>query len=319
MSSLAGRVETIKLAAVLDTDPDQLDYLAKVAPEQLRALRQAVDEALFVRHEARFRRIAKVAASVPVAVSARVAQLALPPMLGARVAAVMEPPTAIKLAGSLDTTYLADLSIAIDPMRAQAIITGIPAKVIVAVGSELVRRREHVALGRFVSVIEPETALKVVEEASGEDLLRVALFADDPTAIDAFVTRIDDSRLRAAIVAAHELELYDDAVTLVASVSREGRDRLVPMISDLEAAGRDAFARSLHRHDVWEIVVPSLAGLNDEQLAAIANTEATLDDGMVSALVRVARDLGHEDLLDRLPTVLDAAHQKVLKKALTSS
>lgn len=317
MSSLAGRVETIKLAAVLDTVPEELDYLAKVAPEDVRALREAVDEALFLRHEPRFRRIAKVAASVPVSVSARVAQLALPPMLGARVAAVMEPATAIKLAGSLDTSYLTNLSVAIDPTRAQAIIAGIPAKVIVKVGTELVRRREHVALGRFVSVIEPETALKVVERASGEDLLRVALFADDPSAIDAFITRIDDSSLRAAISAAHDLELYDDAVTLLASVSQDGRDRLVPMISELDPKGRDAFARSLHRHDVWEVAVPSLVGLDDEQLAAIANTEATLDDGMVRRLVEVARDLGHEDLLERLPTVLDAAHQKTLKKVLT--
>lgn len=317
MTSLAGRVELIKLGAVLQVDPAELDYLDKVEPEQVREFRRAVDEALFRRHERRFRRIAKVTESVPVAISARVAQLALSPALGARVAAVMEPTLAVKLAGSLNTDYLADLSVAIDPHRADAIIAGIPDKVVVAVGTELVRRREHVALGRFVSVIETDTALRVVEQASGEDLLRVALFAEEPSALDAFVTRIEDARLRDAIIAAHELELYDDAVTLVASVSAAGRRRLVPMIADLDPAGRDGFARSIHRHDAWETVIPSLVEMDDDALAGITNSEATLDEGMVDRIVEVVRNLGHEDLLARLSGVLDADHQKVLDQALT--
>src|SRR5699024_9424977 len=91
MTSLATRVEIIKLAAALDADPAELDHLGKLTPEAVRTVRTALEEALFARHERRFRRIAKLAASVPPALAARVAQLALDPLLGARVAAVMEP------------------------------------------------------------------------------------------------------------------------------------------------------------------------------------------------------------------------------------
>lgn len=319
MTSLATRVEVIKLSVALSVEPDSLAHLRTLTAEDVRALRESLEEALFVRHEARFRRIAKLASTVPVPLAARVAQMALDPFLGARVAAVMEPATAVKLAGNLDTDYLADLSVSLDPVRARGIIAGIPAVTVVKVGAKLVEQQEHLALGRFVSVIDPDTALEVVEHATGADLLQVALFAEDATALDAMVSRLDDARLLQAIEAADEKGWYDDAVTLVSSVTEASRNRLVPLIADLAPSGRDGFALSIHAHDAWALVIPSLATLEDASLAAIANTEATLDPGMLDRIVAVAREQSREELLERLQPLLDSAHQKALQEVLTSS
>lgn len=314
MTTLANRVEIIKLAQVLGVEEGELSALAPVPAEDIRTVRTAVGEQIFSRHEARFRRIAKVAASVPAPLSAKIAQMALSPLLGARVAAVMEPAVAVKLAGSLGTTYLADLSVALDPVRAEPIIAKIPVGLIQEIGALLVERQEYFALGRFVSVIEPDTALEVVRDASGRDLLQIALFADDLEALDALVQRVDDQRLVDAIRAAHEESLYDDAVTLVVSVSPASRERLVPLITALEPAGVDAFAHSLHRYDAWHAALPALAELDDEAIATVANGEATLAEGMLSRLVEVARELELDDLVDRLPGVLDAAHLEKLPR-----
>lgn len=319
MTSLANRVEIIKLADVLSVTDTELSALVKVPAADIRTLRVAVGESIFHQHESRFRRIAKLAGAVPAPLSARIAQLALTPLLGARVAAVMEPDLAVKLAGNLSTTYLADLATALDPMRAEPILSRIPSKTVLEVGRMLVERKEYVALGRFVSVIEPDTALEVVRSATGRDLLQVALFAEDPDALDALVQRIEDERLVDAIQAAHDDELYADAVTLVASVSPASQERLVPLITALDASGVNAFARSLHDYDAWAAALPALAGLEDAGLAALANCEATLTPGMLPRMIDVANELGLTNLVDRLPSVLDAAHTKVAGRALTSS
>ncbi|KQY64102.1 hypothetical protein [Nocardioides sp. Root140] len=319
MTSLANRVEIIKLAHALDVPDTDLAILAPVPADDIRTVRQSLGEAIFAQHEPRFRRIAKLASMVPPQLSARIAQMALSPLLGARVAAVMDPALAVKLAGSLKTTYLADLSTALDPVRAEPILSRIEADLIVEVGRLLVERKEYVALGRFVSVIEPDTALKVIASATGRDLLQVALFAEDPIALDELVRRIDDQRLVDAIRAADEDGLYDDAVTLIASVSPTSRARLVPLITALDQAGLDAFATSLHSYDAWPAALPALAGLDDAALAALANCSATLTPGMLPRMVEVAHELELGALVDRLATLLDADHRKAAGKALTSS
>ncbi|WP_067435887.1 hypothetical protein [Nocardioides jensenii] len=319
MTSLANRVEIIKLADVLNVADAELSALVEVPPADIKTLRVAVGEAIFHQHESRFRRIAKLAGAVPAPLSARIAQLALSPLLGARVAAVMEPDVAVKLAGHLSSTYLADLATALDPVRAAPILGRIPSATVLEVGRTLVERKEYVALGRFVSVIEADTALGVVRAATGRDLLQVALFAEDLDALDTLVQRIEDERLVEAIRAAHADELYADAVTLVASVSPASQERLVPLITALDASGLNAFARSLHDYDAWDAALPALAGLDDAALGALANCEATLSPGMLPRMVEVATELGLSDLVDRLPGVLDAEHKKAAGKALTST
>lgn len=319
MTALANRVELLKLAHVLDVDPGELAPLAPAPTEALRDLRHAIGESLFERHEARFRRIAKLAASVPAPLSARIAQMALTPLLGARVAAVMEPTLAVKLAQSLDVSYLADLSAVLDPLRAESIIARMPGDKVVEIGATLIDRKHYFALGRFVSVIEPDIAMRVVEHADGLDLLQVALFADDVEALDRLVSRCDDAQLGAAISAAHEHELYDDAVTLVVAVQASTRERLAPLIAGLPEAGIDAFARSIHRFDAWASILPTLNAVDDDTLSHIANAPALLDDGVLPQVLRVAAELGLDQVPHRLGRVLDDAHQRAAGQALTSS
>lgn len=312
-TSLAGRVESFKLAQVLGVHHDELAFLSGHDPEAIRQVRTALGEALFRRHESRFRRVGKLATSVPAPLAAKIAQLALGPMLAARVAACMDPKIAVKLAGSLTLDYLMEVSIALDPVRAEPILDGLPEALVVDVGRRLLERGEHLTLGRFISVIAPEVALQVVEAATGPDLLAVALHADDSAALDVLVARIDEELLVESIQAAHETRTYADAITLAAHVSETSRGRLVPLIVALDEDGRDGFVRALHEHDVWAVVLGALSTLDDDALAAIANTKETLGAGVLDRAVTTALAMGLDGLVERLPGVLDDAHRAALR------
>lgn len=319
MTVLANRVEILKLAHALDVEPDELSDLGAAPPEAVRELRETFAESLFQRHQARFRRMAKVAASVPAPLSARIAQSALTPLLAARVAAVMEPDLAVKLAACLTTTYLADLSVALDPQRSARIVARIPEHQVAEIGTLLLERRAHVTLGRFVSIIEPDIAMRVVEGASGFDLLQVALFAEDLEALDHLIGRCSDAQLSAAITAAHEQALYDDAVTLVVSVKESTRRRLVPLIAALPTRGIDAFAESVQHHGAWASLLPALTVVDDDVLTLLANSAPLLEDNVLATIFGVASELGLDQVPQRLDRVFDDAHRSASRKCLTSS
>lgn len=319
MTVLANRVEILKLAHALEVEPDELSDLGAAPPEAVRELRDAFTESLFHRHQARFRRMAKVAASVPAPLSARIAQTALTPLLAARVAAVMEPDLAVNLAKSLTTTYLADLSVALDPQRSAAIVARIPEDQVAEIGAMLVERKAHVTLGRFVSIIEPDIAMRVVDSASGFDVLQVALFAEDLEALDHLIGRCSEAQLSAAITAAHEHALYDDAVTLIVSVQETTRRRLVPLIAALPTPGIDAFAASVQRHDAWASLLPALTTVDDDVLTPLANSAPLLEDDVLSTILGVASELGLDQVPQRLDQVFDDAHRSAARKYLTSS
>lgn len=234
MTDLATRVEVEKLAHDLSVDSGRLAFLAGLPAEVVRALRTDLAEALFARHEARFRRLARLSHLAPMPITAKVAEVAFSPLLGARVAAVMEPEHAVRLARRLNPRFLTDLSVRLDPARAEPIIRGLPTDLVVDVGRRLVERKEYVALGRFVSVVDAATALAVVADATAEDLLRVALFTEDVAALDTVIGSLPDERLTGVLDGGLASERYDDLATLVRTVGPATRERLIGLLGDLD-------------------------------------------------------------------------------------
>lgn len=230
------RIEVAKLAHELGVDPATLAWLGAVAPVDVRALRELVTEARFRRHEARFRRLAKLSGVAPVPIAARIAQHGLGPLLGARTAAVMEPALAGRLAARLDPEYLTELSVHLDPVRAEPIIRALPDSLVVDVGRRLLARSAYLALGRFLSVVATATALEVVADARGADLFEVALFTEDPTALAAVVAALPDDRLTEVLSAADGQERYADLAALLATSPAATRKRLLGLADRLDPA-----------------------------------------------------------------------------------
>lgn len=223
------RIEVTKLAHELDCDRHEVAFLEEVPRDTVRDLRAMVAEARFVRHEARFRRVAKLAAAAPAPITARIAEGALGPLLGARVAAVLEPAVARRLAARLSPDYLADLSVHLDPARSGAIVADLPRDLVVDVGQRLLARGEHLTLGRLLSVVPTEAALAVVDEASSEELFEVALLTEDPAALDQVVAQLPDERLAQVAAVAREQGRDDDLAALLAIGNAASRKRFAAL------------------------------------------------------------------------------------------
>ena len=315
MGDLLSRIEIVKLSREMQVDGASLEFLAESSPEELRALRATVSDAIFARSEERVTRLAALSRLLPQALTAKVAELALGPMLSARVTAALDPREAARLAGHLDPAFLAKLAVSLDPKRVAPIVRGLPDALVVDVGRRLLAQGEHLVLGRFVAVVHVDVAMGVVGGAHPDDLLQVALFTEEPTALDAIVQRLDDAVLAEVIRAACEADAFDAAVTLLLALSTQTCSRLVGQLHAVTPASRDALVRAIAGHQVWPAVLPALHAAEPDVLAGIVNVPFTQDVAVVDDVVRHARRLDLAPVLVQLVLAFDEAHLETLRKS----
>lgn len=227
MTALTSALEITKLAHEMHVDEAELAFLATTSPDDLRDLRGIVSHAMFSRHESRVKGLAAVSKKLPAAVTAKITEIAMGPVLSARVAAVMDPSDAAKLAGHLKPEFLTELSVHLDPSRVGAIIAKLDRALVVDVGRRLLAHGHLMTLARFTGVVGPETSLQVMDGASGAEILQVALFLDDLSVLDPILAGISDETL-AEVVAATS-EHGEAAEALLATLSEDSRARIASL------------------------------------------------------------------------------------------
>lgn len=300
MSELLQHVELVKLAHDLQVDVAEVEFLGPLSEEQLRSLRAAVNHALFAPYEHRFARMAGMSRHVPPPLAAKGAQLALGHLVAARVAAVTETHHAVRLTGHLSTEFIADMTPHIDPAKVDDIVRALPEHTVVEVGHELVRRHEYIPLGRFVSYVPVETALRVIDDAPPEELLQVAVFTEDRAALDAVIAAVPDRTLVEVLQAADAGGRIDDALTLLSALAVESRTRVVGLVARLDEELRDSLVRAVTRNHAWPDLTPVLDHLEHADLLCLLDVPALDDPDVMAGLEAVATTPESRALLEQL-------------------
>lgn len=311
MTDLMARIERQKLAALLEIPEERLGYLEHLSADAVRRLRESVGGALYSRHASRFARMASVSKMVPPVISAKASGL-VGPALSAQVAGALDPGHAVKLAKAMKPEFLADVTGYLDPSRVTAIIQAMPPEVVVPVGQTLLARAEFLTLGRFTSVVSPDLALRTAEGADGMALLHLALYTEDREALDAIVTRIDDARLGSATAAAAASGEFDEALALMAVLSDANRARVIEQAASLTADERNDLLVGVIRNDAWEMLLRCVDQVSDDALRAVVNSPATLDAGVIDAVVTAARAVGRTEVFESVLMALDADRLRLL-------
>ena len=249
------RVELTKLAHELGVDVADVEVLDELSREELVELRGLVSHALFAPHEHRFGRFAAMARLVPAGLAAKSAEVALGPVMTARVAAVTEPELAVRMASHVSPAFMARMSPHLDPSKIEGILSGLPESTVVDVGRRLVEAREHIALGRFISFVPVTTSVQVVADAAPLELLQIALFTEDPASLDAVIAELPDERIVGVLVAAEDGGVMDDAVTMQAPLSTATRTRILALAAGTDEKVRETLIRSVSHHRTWGQVV----------------------------------------------------------------
>jgi len=314
-ATLEGRAEVMKLARLLDTAPERLAYLERLTPGGVRALRERATVALY-EGDCRFGRIALASRIPPAALTAWIAQHLFGALLCARVAGLLDTRRAVDLAGRMPPAFLADLAVQLDPRRARDIIFALPPRLIGRVAAELGRREEYIAMGRFVGHMTDAALLAAFEVLDDASLLRVSYFVEEKDQLDHVVGLLSTERVRGAIRAATDADLWPQAIDLLTRVPAQRAGSLADL-----AAGEDddvlaGMVRTAQRDRLWDVVLPVLQNMTEDGRRRFAGLPALHEPDVLVAIVdcALANDL-RSDLLPLVALLPAGARQVVAEHA----
>jgi hypothetical protein len=290
-TTLETRAEIIKLARLLGTPADQLGYLERAAPEDLRALRELATDKLFEGDRDRLHKLALASRVLPATLGATIARWALGALLSARVTGLLSPSKAVDIAAHLPASFLADIAVELDPRRAREVIERIPAWQVGEVAAELARRNEHVAMGRFVGYLGDEALSASMEQIDDAGLLRIAFVMEGKDRLDHVVSLLPEGRLAGVMHAADRGGLWPEALDLLDHLS----DELQGDLAEIAAAQGllESLTETAYAEDLWDVVLPVIPLMNEATRLTLARLRIVEDRDALAAILAGA---GKHDL-----------------------
>jgi hypothetical protein len=270
--------------------------LERLSPVEIREVRERASDVLFDVDGRRFRLVALASRLPPAAVTAVIAEHAFGPLLCARITAHLEVKRAVDLAERLPRRFVAALAINLDPRRARDVVAAIPPYLIAEVAAELTRDREWVAMGRFVGYLSDDAvraAFRVIDDAS---LLRISYFVEVDEHLDHVVGLLEESRIRGAIRAATDQDLWPQALDLLSRVSPGRAGRLADLAAEEDDRVLGGMVETAQRDGLWDVVLGVTNEMSPAGLARFTGLAAIHDPDVLREMIRAAI-AGHVELL----------------------
>jgi hypothetical protein len=251
---LQAHAEVMKLARLLGREPDELAYLERLAPDDLRTLRDSVTETLYDAHGSALSRLAAASRLLPASLTATIGQRAFGPLLSARLAGMLDTDRAVDVAGKLPAPFLADVAVELDPRRASDLIGAIAPALIGQVTAELVARREYVTMGRFVGHLSDEAIAAALATMDDAAVLRVAFLIEDKSNLSRLFARLPQGRHQGVVTAAADEGLWLEALDLLSHLHARQRQEMILAAMALDEPAREAMLDTIIAHDLTDEV-----------------------------------------------------------------
>lgn len=315
MSQLEVLAETVKLARLLGTTAEALDYLKSLDAAQLRELRERLSEAEFARTRPMFQRLTQASRLLPNALVAMMGEKVFGAVLCARIAGLMPPDRAIDLSMKMADAFLADVAVELDPQSARDVIAAMPAKRVVAIALILVARGDYITMGRFVGYLSEsviDAAMKAV--TSDEALLRTAFFVESKDKLNTLIGLLPESRLRSSILLAADDRsgLWTEALALMDHANDEWKRKIGDLAADQDEAVLNSMMQAAQRLQVWDSVLPIVGCMSVKSQRKVSALPGLADPAVLKGIIQAAEK--HSLWSDLLPLV-GHMHEKTRRVA----
>ncbi|MGC5568345.1 hypothetical protein ACPYPG_36645 [Streptomyces sp. FR-108] len=286
MDTLRGRAETLKLARLLDVEPQRLAFLEELPADDVRVFRERAVAALFAEDAALLDRIAAMTRLLPASVAAGIAQNALGPRLAAALAGRLEPARAADIIDRLPVDFTARCCHHVDPRRIAGIMGRLDDDIVVRIALVLAERGDHLTMGRFVGHLRDSALNSVLPRLDETTLLRTGFVIDHPERLGHIVGLLDDARVTAVITAAADHGLWPEAIAVAGMAAGEQGARIASLTAAQPEARLDSLIRVTAEQDLWESLLPIVSLLSEDELRAVAALPALRDPAVLDGLVR---------------------------------
>ncbi|MFL6156740.1 MAG: hypothetical protein ACJ72D_11645 [Marmoricola sp.] len=203
-----------RIARLLRLDPSEIQGLDGVPDGDLRLLHDQISKTLFGDAQQRFARIAALSKTIPGPLAGLLAEKFLPPVMAARTAEMLDPAKARDLIGRVSVGYLAEIALALDPVRSRPVVQKLPPEPIGKVAKELFGRKEYATMAEFVGTVTVEALFAALNAATPHDLLAVVPLLEWNDNLDTVIAALPDAQVKQIASGLDAAELADLAMAL---------------------------------------------------------------------------------------------------------
>jgi len=203
-----------RIARLLHLDPAEIQGLDGVPNEDLRTLHDQISTTLFGDAQHQFARIAALAKTIPGPLAGVLAEKFVPPVIAARISELLDPSRARDLIGRVSVLYLAEIALALDPVRSRPVVQKLPPAPIGKVARELFGRREYATMAEFVGTVTVDALFAAFEVATPHDLLAVVPLLEWNDNLDVVIADLPHPKVTEIATSLTAVELADLALAL---------------------------------------------------------------------------------------------------------
>lgn len=261
--TLEARAEVAKLARLLGVDAAEISYMEKVGADGLAEFRAQLVDSFYGDSDSGLQRFASVGNLLPAKVIAALTREAVGPVLAARIAGLVDPKQAVAIVARLPVKFVTDIAVEIDPRRIEPVLGAMPRATIAAIAGELIKRKEYVTMGQFIGFIDQDTLAGTFAKMTDADLLQIAFVAEDKDRLYLAVELLSEPRLKRTMLLASRDGMWPEALDLLRHMDDAQYFRLLEIASNLDAKTQDELVRVTRDDDLWVIMLPALAQMDD--------------------------------------------------------
>lgn len=229
MTDLALKAEHLKLARLLGCSQQALAGLEGLDVGALRKLRGACTSMLFDGDRGSLQRIVSVAKLMPAGINALIAEKAMGPVLGSRVAGMLPAKDAVEIARRVPLDFNVEVTLLLDPRSAAPMLRVMPLDLVIAVTKEMVKRREYIVMARFVDALTDEQIRACMGAMDDEAMLQSGFFVESPKRLEEVVELMSDERMRDVVgqAARPDRDLGGPVMALMSGVGPRLQRRMI--------------------------------------------------------------------------------------------
>ncbi len=292
-----------RIARLLRLDPSEVQGLEGVPDEDLRILHDQISKKLFGDAQHQFARVAALSKTIPGPLAGKLAEKFLPPVMAARTSEMLDPAKARDLIGRVSVRYLAEIALALDPVRSKPVVQQLPPEPIGRVAKELFGRQEYATMAEFVGTVTVDALFAAFEVATPYDLLAVVPLLEWNDNLDTVVADLPHRKVTEIATSLDPVELADLAMALDPS-------RMGPIVAAVPAETVAEMARALYARGEYAGMARFVGVVTPEMLHAAFGVARGRD------LLAVVPLLEWNENLDRVIAELDPAQIEAIAAEL---
>lgn len=299
MSELLTHAQIVMLAQTLDVPPERLSHLAHLGADNLRALRERMSDRLFDEQADTFRRVSGLGTIIPSAVIAKVAQVAVPPLIAGRAGGALGVAHTDKAAGvlsRLSADYMADAAPYLDPRTVKILAPLVPVGPLIPAAKELLRRKDYVTAARFIEFATPEL-IRAFEPALADDegVLQVAAYTHSDERLSDVVRSLPPHRVASIVTtgASGSTDLRMATISLLSRIDDDLKRQVGDILFDqVDSAALTGFLETVLAAGAAAELLTVMAQLSPAALDMAAANPVLGAQNAVKGLVAAATEHG---------------------------